>query len=202
MKRARPFTSHVKMMVLTLTLPHTNRWFYQREIQLITGISNTPIRASLIDLEAFGIVLRREHGNRQYYTINPDFLMYEEYKNIVFKTTGLGDHLRWIVRNKPDQILAAFVYGGAAGKVMPPEQPIQFCCVGDISEADLQKAVANASKRTEKTYKYVRYATMDFAARRRKNDPELAKLLAGDKIFVVGRPENLETLQPRDSKHP
>lgn len=141
-------------------------------------------------------MLRREDGNRQYYTANTDFLMFEEYKNIVLKTTGLGDHLRWVVRANPGLLLGAFAYGDTAAPTMPSGKAVQFCCVGDLSEKDIQTGIKNARLRTLKEYEYLHYTARDFSALRKRNDPALARLLEGDKVFVVGRPENLLTMQP------
>lgn len=193
-ERARPFTSHVKMMSLTLTLPHAGRWFYQREIQLITGIAYTPVRAALISLEEFGLLRKRTHGNRQYYTIDKEFFLYEEYRSIVFKTTGLGDHLRWVSRNHPDQLRLAFICGDFAEGTETTDTPVRFLAVGDIARAKLDAALRPASKLTQKKFEYLLLTPRDLAARRRRKDPELEKALGGKKIFVVGRPQTLEAL--------
>ncbi|HBA82468.1 MAG TPA: hypothetical protein DCZ95_00085 [Verrucomicrobia bacterium] len=186
-KGPRPFTSHVKMMMLTLTLPQSGRWFYQREIQTITGIAYTPVRASLLDLESFGLLKKRTHGNRQYFMIDKDFFLYDEYKRIVLKTTGLGDHLRF-VRQDPKDIVAAFVYGDFAEGTETVETPIRFCVVGSLRDAQIQKSLSAAARLTQKKFEYVRFDAPASASRR---PAALQRLLQAPAIYVVGKPSDL-----------
>jgi len=193
---ARPFTSHVKMMALTLTLPHAGRWFYQREVQMLTSIAYTPVRAALIDLEAFGLLKKRTHGNRQYYMVDKDFFMYEEYKSIVLKTVGLGDHIRYRHKN-PEDVLVAFIYGDFADGSETTESPIELCLVGKMSKQTLDEVLGAAKMFTLKEFNYLLLKPEEFASRLRRKDPALMKIVAGRKIFMVGTAKVLDGLMPK-----
>ena len=192
-KQGRAFTSHVKMMVMTLTVPHSGRWFYQREIQLITGIAYTPVRAALIDLDAFGLLTKRTHGNRQYYMVNKDFLLYEEYRNIVLKTTGLGDHLRWMDREE-HKITTVFVYGDFAEGTETTDTPIRFCSIDRMKDEIFEDAVATAKKLTEKEIEYIRMTPEQLKQHVADQDKETLALIDGKKIFIEGSPKILTDL--------
>lgn len=181
-------------MVLTLVLPHPGRWFYQREIQRLTGIAYTPVRAALIDLADFGLFKRENRGGRQYYTADKEFFLYEEYKRIVLKTTGLGDHLRWVVRKHPEQIVVAFVYGDYAEGTETTDTPVRLCCVGTIPRKKFDRAVATAGRLTRKRHECLLLTPEEFRARHHAGDPEVAALVRGKKIFVVNKPAHLESL--------
>lgn len=181
------------MMALTLTLPHVGRWFYQREIQFITGIAYTPIRFALMDLEVFGLLNRKTEGRRQYYTIARDFFLYEEYKRIVLKTTGLGDHLRWVSREKKN-LDFAFVYGDFAEGTESDATPIRFCSVGAIAAARIRGAVEPAGKATRQQYEFLHMTPEEFTARSRRPEAPWRKMLQGEKIFVVGKSADYERL--------
>ena len=184
------------MMALTLVLPHAGRWFYQREIQFITGIAYTPIRFALIDLEVFGLLNRKTEGRRQYYTIARDFFLYDEYKRIVLKTTGLGDHLRWVGHEKKN-LHCAFIYGDYAEGTESDATPIRFCSVGTIAAARIRDAVESASKVTRKEYEFVHMTPDEFAARCRQPDAPWRRILQGEKIFMVGTSADFARLQSR-----
>lgn len=183
------------MMTLTMTLPHAGRWFYQREVQMLTSIAYTPVRAALIDLEAFGLLTKRTHGNRQYYMIDKNFFLYEEYKNIVLKTVGLGDHIRYRHKN-PEDVLVAFVYGDFAEGRETTESPIELCLVGKMPKQTLDEMLAAAAMFTRKEYKVLFLKPDEFASRLRRKDPALKKIVAGKKIFMVGRDADMERLIP------
>ena len=183
------------MMTLTLTLPHAGRWFYQREVQMLTSIAYTPVRAALIDLEAFGLLTKRTHGNRQYYTVDKDFFMYEEYKSIVLKTVGLGDHIRYRHKN-PEDVAVAFIHGDFAEGRETTETPIEFCLVGKMSKQTLDEVLGAATMFTRKIYKPLLLKPEEFASRLRKKDRDLARILASRKIFMVGTAKVLDGLIP------
>ena len=182
------------MMVLTLVLPHVGRWFYQREIQFITGIAYTPIRFALIDLEVFGLLNRKSEGRRQYYTVSKEFFLYEEYKRIVLKTTGLGDHLRWVSREK-ENLQFAFIYGDFAKGTESDKTPIRFCSVGTIGTARIRNAIEPASKATRQKYELLHMTPEEFVVRSQRPDAAWRKILQGEKIFVVGMPSDYARLQ-------
>ena len=189
-EHGRAFTSHVKMMSLTLILPHWGRWFYQREIQKITGIAYTPVRFALLRLEAFGLAVKRADGNRQYYMINKGFFLYEEYRSIVLKTTGLGDHLRW-VRKKKSDVVAAFVYGDFAEGTETTDTPVRVCIVGHLPDARIKSALGAAAHLTQKSFPYIRFTPDEFAARWKKGNAEVLRLMKRPKIYVVGNEQAL-----------
>ncbi len=183
-------------MALTLTLPHAGRWFYQREVQMLTSIAYTPVRAALIDLEAFGLLKKRTHGNRQYYMVDKDFFMYEEYKSIVLKTVGLGDHIRYRHKN-PEDVLVAFIYGDFADGSETTESPIELCLVGKMSKQTLDEVLGAAKMFTLKEFNYLLLKPEEFASRLRRKDPALMKIVAGRKIFMVGTAKVLDGLMPK-----
>ncbi|NCC51337.1 MAG: hypothetical protein EOM20_08990 [Spartobacteria bacterium] len=179
---------------MTLTVPHYGRWFYQREIQMITGIAYTPVRAALIDLEAFGLLKKRTHGNRQYYMVNKDFLMYEEYRSIVLKTTGLGDHLRWRDRGTQKKIATAFVYGAFISGDETTETPIQLCCVDTMDNVLFDDAIATAVKHTEKEFDCLRMTPDHFKQRVADRDETILSIINAPKVHLVGNKKNLAAL--------
>lgn len=190
-KPVRPFTSHVKMMTLTLVVPHPGRWFYQREIQLITKLPYTPVRAAVLSLQHLGLLTRRPHGNRQYYTVNRGFILYEEYKRIVFKTTGLADHLRWAVRRKPGELVASFIYGDYADGTETTETPVRYVVVGDLAARKVKTSADTAAGLTRKEMRPLHLTPREFKARVARKDPELLKILGGRMIFLTGAPADL-----------
>jgi hypothetical protein len=196
-KKVRPFTSHVKMMTLTLVLPHYDRWFYPREIQHITGIAYTPVRTSLISLcDGLGLVKRRQQGSRYFYSVDRDFFLYQEYKSIVFKTTGLADHLRWQQSNDRD-IEAVFLHGDFADGTETTESPVRFCIVGDLPEKKLKAGLEAAEKLTQKTFIYTRFTRRDFVQALESKHQALAELLNGPSLYLVGsRSKLLADRQP------
>lgn len=189
--KVRPFTSHVKMMTLTLVLPHADRWFYPREIQQITGIAYTPVRTSLISLcKGLGLVKQRTQGKRQFYSIDKDFFLYEEYKRIVLKTTGLADHLRWRQKKK-DDIIAAFVYGDFAEGTESTATPIRFAVIGNISRRLVEEACRAAAELTLKSYEFELFTPTAFTQQHEEKDPAVRALLKGPSIYMIGRQDVL-----------
>ena len=71
------------------------------------------IRRELIRLEKAGLFLNENKGNQLYYYLNKSYPIYNELKNIIFKTSGVTKLLRDALSNF-NNISHAFIYGSFA----------------------------------------------------------------------------------------
>ena len=80
------FSSRTRVKLLQLFINNPHRQFYLREISKLFGEPLTPIRRELLNLMHIGFLTRTKVANLIYYEVNSDFLLYQEFKQIIEKT--------------------------------------------------------------------------------------------------------------------
>ena len=80
------FSSRTRVKLLQLFIKNPHRQFYLREISKLFGEPLTPIRRELLNLMRIGFLRRTKVANLIYYEVNNDFLLYQEFKQIIEKT--------------------------------------------------------------------------------------------------------------------
>ncbi len=83
-------SSKMRIKLLRFFIQNSERRYYLREISKMIKGPITPIRRELINLMNVGFLRRYRVANLIYYSVNADFLLYEEFKSIVEKTDNLA----------------------------------------------------------------------------------------------------------------
>src|SRR3972149_5645390 len=99
--------------VLTLFVTNPNEKFYTRQLERLTKEPVSAVRRELQKLERAGFLLSSGGVHVKYYWINKSYPLFEEVRNIILKTQGLGSHLKELIK-KTRGIKAAFIYGSVA----------------------------------------------------------------------------------------
>jgi DNA-binding transcriptional ArsR family regulator len=90
-----------------------------REIQRQSGFAIGTVRQDIEKLVKIGVVIRRQDGNRVYYTANESHPLYVEIRQLVLKTVGMVDILAALLRIDEIRCETAERYPGR-----PDEDPI------------------------------------------------------------------------------
>lgn len=95
------FASTARVAVLRVFVLDPMRAYYQRQIEAATGL---PIRAVQRELDRFaavGLLYRRAEGNRTYYQIDTQFILFPELRQIFLKMASPVDRLRGALAMDP-----------------------------------------------------------------------------------------------------
>jgi hypothetical protein len=122
--------------------------------------------------------------------------VYGEFKDILLKTTGLGDHLRWRMEKKED-VLFAFVHGDFAEDLIDENSRLEVFLVGRLPPKLLAQGLDYARTLHLRPAAGHQMSEKKFREEVRRKNPDLLRLLAGPKVFVVGDQRDLKTLLNR-----
>lgn len=64
---------------------HSDKSFYPREVEKLTGVPYTAVRRELQSLEEVGLFICEKNGNHSYYRLNEKFLFFHDLKMIFLK---------------------------------------------------------------------------------------------------------------------
>jgi len=178
------FSSKARVEILKLFLFNPEDSFYQREISAIT---HQPIRGVQREVEKFhslGLIEKTTQGNRVYYKVNRNCPIFEELKNILFKSVGIAKVLKDNL--KRNGIKIAFIYGSYAKGEESLSSDIDLMVIGDISSRELSAILSKPKRELMREINYAVFPMQEFIKRIKQKDHFLNSVLKDKKMFIVG----------------
>jgi predicted nucleotidyltransferase len=186
----RLFSSRIRIRLLTLFITHPKEEFYVRQIQKLTGENFNNIRRELKNLREAGIVNSTPRGNLKYFQINNTHPLYEDLKNIIYKTEGSGNLICKVL--KPIKgIKCAFIYGSISKGKERRGSDIDLMV---ISEANVNKIYSQISKAEGQLKREINVDVIspaEWLGRKQKNDSYIMDILKNKRIFIIGEEDDL-----------
>lgn len=184
-------TSKVRIKVLELFFSDLKEIYHVRGVVRAVGEEINAIRRELDKFEKDGILRKEPRGNRVYYSLRPEHPFFGDIASMVAKTTGLGKEL---VENRNKIGKVSFImFSGkfARFKDRRREDDVDILVVGDVVLPELAALIrAEESKRSrEINYTVMSRDELDF--RKKRRDPFLSGILAGNRVMIVGDEEDL-----------
>ncbi len=156
---------------------------YLRELERILGISVGNIRRELLSLEKSGLFKREEMGKQVYYSLNRDSALFEDFKNIVFKTIGVEGTLRGQLK-KIKGIKRAFVFGSFAKNKEDSLSDIDLMIIGDVDEDLLISKISKLENQLSREINYHLIDEKEWKEKSQKNS-FIKAVISGPKIEII-----------------
>jgi predicted nucleotidyltransferase len=93
-----------------------------------------------------------------------------------------------------DRIWIAFIFGSMARGDQDPESDIDLMVIGQVSLKELSPCLKRAEQELGRQVNTVIYSESEWAKRREERNPFVARVLKGDKIFVIGGHDELAAM--------
>lgn len=178
------FSSKARVEILKLFLFNPEDSFYQRQISAITRQSIRGVQREVEKLHNLGLIEKTTQGNRVYYKVNRNCPIFEELKNILFKSVGIAKVLKDNL--KKDGIKVAFIYGSYAKGEESLSSDIDLMVIGDISSRELSGILSKPKRELMREINYVVFPMQEFIKRIKQKDHFLKSVLKDKKMFIVG----------------
>jgi len=182
------FRSRLRAKLIAHLFANAGKSFFARQLEGLLGENQGNISRELHRLAALGVVSVEREGRQKFYKASEQCPIFAELCGIAVKTAGLADVLRAALRPLKSRIATAFVYGSMASGDVRAESDVDLLVVGDVDEMALHRAASKAEARLARTVNYTLLSRKEFARRRRERSGFLARVLAGEKIPVLGDP--------------
>ncbi len=182
--------SKVRVKLLTLFLTHPDAEYHLKGLVGELGENNNTLRRELKRLEGIGLLSSRREGNLKLYRVNPNHLLYNELKRIVFKTTGVGQAL-WDALNELSQIDFALIYGSFAKGDERAASDLDLFIVGEVGLNKLRDVLHALERRLGREINETVYGSEEFRQRCEESDPFVRRVLDGPRIILIGSDDAL-----------
>ncbi len=191
------FGSRTRVKLLKLFLAHPGDYFYVRELVRKIDEKINSVRRELSNLEEIGLikaedkvrldVKKDKKEKRKYYTVNTDFVLYKEFKNLILKSRLLLEKslAKEISRlGKVKFLVLSGIF------VDDKEAKTDFLLVGNIDRRKLDALIKKLEKNFEQEIRYTVMSTQEFNYRNQVTDKFLFEVLEGRKIVVIDKIDN------------
>jgi predicted nucleotidyltransferase len=187
------FSSKTRVEVLKLFLFNPENSFYQRQISALTHQPIRGVQREVEKLQQLGLIEKSVQGNRIYYKTNKNCPIFEDLKNILFKSTGIAEVLKHSFR-KSDAIRIAFIYGSYAKDEENILSDIDLLVIGTISSKKLSHLLSKPKKELSREINYAVFGSVEFRKKVKQKNHFLNAVLKDKKIFIIGNRNELEKL--------
>ncbi len=177
--------SQCRVKLLTLFLSNPGRAFYVREIERMTGENITAIRRELSNLESFGLLAREWKGKQLYFSVQQDFILYNELQRIILKTEGVSGVLREKFKDL-EGLSCVFIFGSFAAGKAGAGSDIDLFVVGEIEEDALLSAIHTAEETLHREINYNLMSADEYRERLEKNDPFVVRVRREPRLILLG----------------
>ncbi len=183
-----------KQGLLAALVLHPDKWWYLSDLAKHLHTSPSSVQRELRSLTEAGILTRRTEGKRVYFRPDSECPFLSELQGIFLKTSGLVDVLKNSLKGLAPRIDCAFIFGSVARGEEPSRSDVDLLIVGDIGLADLAPKLKEAEKRLLREVNPVTYSMKEFKKKVKNKDHFVSTVIKGEKLFLQGEDEFLETV--------
>lgn len=177
--------SKTRVKILQMFFENSNRPLYVREMTRAIHEEINAVRRELDRMLGFGLLKSEERGNRLYYRLNPKYLFYQELRQMVAKTSGLGETILKLRRKLGTLQFVMFSSHFALGE--PPKQgEVDVLVVGDVVLSELELLIKTEQERLGREINYAVFNNDEFVFRKTRRDPFIMDVLMSGRVMIIG----------------
>jgi predicted nucleotidyltransferase len=179
--------STTQRRVLGLLFGQPDRRFFANELIALTGSGSGAVQRELQRLTESRLVAATSEGSRKYFQANAAAPIFDELRSIVLKTVGAAEPLRVALAPLAPRIQLALVYGSVAKGRETALSDLDLLVVSEsLTLEELYAALAPAEHELSRKVSVTLYTPAEFRRRRMEKNPFLTKVLAGERIILIG----------------
>jgi hypothetical protein len=182
------FTSRVRLKIMKLFFTHPKNEYHMREISRLVDEQINAVRRELMSMENMEFLLTRIDGIKKFFSLNPEFPLYNELRSIIMKSNSLGFE---IFKAKKDlgYVKFAVLSHTYLSSEKSDQNNIDLLIVGEPNLQVLEDCVKSAQEQELKEIFYAVITEADFDIRKKRRDPLVYSLMVLPRGMVVGRDE-------------
>jgi predicted nucleotidyltransferase len=184
-------TSKTRQIILKTFVESPDAEYYTRQLASLQRISVGTLHRELKKLSSAGILKARKIGNIKLFSLNKQNPVYEEIKNIIYKTEGVVKFIKDAI-SQIKGVKVAFIYGSFAKSDERRDSDVDiFFIVDTINEDELIHAINDVEKKLFKEINYTRYTENEYRKEKKKKNSFILEVIKGKKIFIKGDENDL-----------
>jgi DNA-binding transcriptional ArsR family regulator len=177
--------SKTRLKMLELFFLNPEEMYYVREISREIHEQVNAVRRELARLLGAGLLKSEERGNRLYYYLNKRYPYYQEFLQMIVKSTGLGKKIRQR-RRKLGTLEFVMFSGKYVSGMTPGKDEVDMLFIGEVVLSELKELIKNEEERLGREINYAVFSSEEFDFRKTRRDPFILDILYGSRVMVIG----------------
>ena len=182
---AHIISSELRRKLLTHYFINPDEKYYVRELASLLNLDPGNLSRELRRFEKEGLFETEMKGRIKFYLLNIKYPLYNELKQIIFKTEGVEGSLRTVV-NQFFEIELAFIYGSYAKGGEKRTSDIDLMIVGSPNRKLLTSEIRKLEDKLNREINFNLYTTQEFSKKRGEKESFLEQVAKGKKILLKG----------------
>lgn len=183
--------------VLAILFLHQDDLVHQSKIAQLTGLHRLQVQRALQRLKENTIIEEYQHGNMVCYTLNKNHPLYQDIKNILYKTILIAEPFRKVFSDYTKEIDMAFIYGSYANGIEVAESDIDLFIIGNLGLKDISKILMPLRNKLQKEINPIVYTRAEFSRKISLEDHFLMSILKVKKLWLIGDENELISIAKR-----
>jgi len=183
-----------KRKILALFFLNPDKEYYFSEVVRLTGTRQGVIQRELKSLAEAEILTSEKRGRQKFYAVNQKHPIFQELRNIIFKTYGVIDKIREALEPVKEQIKLAFVYGSFARGEGVSVSDLDLFVVGEIQLDRLVSALSNVEEAIGREINPTLFSATDFRRKWSQKNHFIRSMAKTEKEFIVGSEDEFRRL--------
>ena len=182
----KPFIgSKLRSRLLSYFFTNPEKSFYVRELGIILNEDPGNLSRELRKLELEGIFISSTKGLVKFYSLDKKHPLFNDFKNIIFKTEGIEGSLRQLVSEYAG-IELAFIYGSYAKGKEKGSSDIDVVVVGSFPRDEFTRKLRMLESRLSREANFSSYTKAEFDKEREKKGGFLNMVIKSKIILLKG----------------
>ena len=193
------FGSGTRVDVLWCFLQNPDDWFGSRDLEKLTGRSQSDCRRNMKILSNLGLIKNVRSGHNEIRLSGNRFILNKNHpwipplRMLLEKSIGGLSILSEAVQKLPD-IEVAFVFGSFATSEQTPLSDIDLMVIGRHSLMTLAEPISEVEERIGRDIQIIAYSPEEWQNKFKERNHFVASLMGSPKIFIVGDAVKLEKI--------
>jgi len=183
-----------KRKILALFFLNPDREYYFSEVVRLTGTRQGVIQRELESLTEADILMSEKRGRQKFYAVNRKHPIFQDLRNIIFKTYGVIGEIREALEPLSKQIKVAFVYGSFARGEEVSGSDLDLFVVGNIRLDELVSSLSQVEQAIGREINPTLYSTTEFKKKWSQNNHFLKSVAKSEKEYVIGSEDEFRRL--------
>jgi len=174
-----------RVKVLAFLLLNAEEECHLREIARRAGVPLQAAQRELDNLERIALVKRTKRGRQVFARVETSHPLFPDLRSLFLKSDGLAIPLREALE-RVDGVRAATIFGSVAAGTDTGRSDVDLLVVGAADPVGLHEAISAVEDRLGRAVNYTLLTKKELAARKRRKEPFLTRVLGGSLIPVLG----------------